>query len=377
MRREVRLPDLGEGVTEGVVVRWLVQRGDTVRRDQPVVEVETDKAIVDLPSPIAGVVLDLAAEIGDVVPVGRALLVVEDEQPAPVPEVGAGPSGGSRARAMPRVRQLAKELGVDLDQLSALGEQVTERQVREAAGHNGGDAEGRSSWPGERGAPLPATRRRIAERLTAAHQEVPAVTIVEECDFTDVRADLPAPSLVAFALAAVARTLREHPALNATFRDGRLQHEARCDIGLAVRTERGLLVPVVRRADELSCQELHDEVRRLAEGAREGTLRAEELRGSTFTVTSAGRLGGLFATPIVNAPEVAILGLHRIAPRPAVYEGELAIREIGLVSCTFDHRVLDGDQATEFLLAAIERLSSPCLPTPQPVRAGSSSRQAG
>lgn len=382
MRREVRLPDLGEGVTEGVVVRWLVQCGDSIRRDQPVVEVETDKAIVDLPSPIAGVVLELAAETGDTVPVGRALLVVEDEQAAPPSEVGAGPSGPpARTRAMPRVRALAKALGVDLEELSADGGQITEQQVRETAGRNGGGGGGGGEEAAARrpseGVPLSATRRRIAEHLTQAHQSVPAVTVVEECDFTEVRAHPPAPSFSAFVIAAVARALREHPEVNATYQDGLVRREERCDIGMAVRTERGLLVPVVRRADERSYQELHAEVQRLAEGARAGTLSPDELRGSTFTVTSAGRLGGLFATPIVHTPEVAILGVHRIAPRPAVYQGELAIREIGLVSCAFDHRVLDGDQATEFLLTAIERLSSPELAMLPPAREGSPSRPAG
>jgi pyruvate dehydrogenase E2 component (dihydrolipoamide acetyltransferase) len=166
-------------------------------------------------------------------------------------------------------------------------------------------------------------------------------------------------SYLPYVLAAAVAGLKEFPELNATLAGDEIVYWERYDVGVAVQTESGLVVPVVRGADEKSLDELEEEASRLAESARSGTLKPEELRGSTFTVTSAGRLGGLFATPLVNHPEVAILGLHRIAERPAVRNGEIVVREIGWLSCTFDHRVVDGARASEFLLGVIARLESP------------------
>jgi pyruvate dehydrogenase E2 component (dihydrolipoamide acetyltransferase) len=187
---------------------------------------------------------------------------------------------------------------------------------------------------------------------------VPAVTVVEECDFTELSRARDERSYLPYLVEAVVAGLREVPELNATLDGDEIVLWERYDLGIAVQTDEGLVVPVLRGAEALGLDEIEAEARRLAEGARAGTLRPEELRGSTFTVTSAGRLGGLFATPLVNHPEVAILGLHRIAPRPAVRAGEVVIRDVGLLSCTFDHRVVDGARASEFLLAVIGRLES-------------------
>ena len=202
-------------------------------------------------------------------------------------------------------------------------------------------------------------RRQIAQHLTTSHQEVPAVTVVEECDFTALAAARGERSYLPYLLQAVVGGLKEVPELNATLDGEEIVFWERYDLGLAVQTDEGLVVPVLRAADEKSLDELEAEARRLAEGARAGTLKPEELRGSTFTVTSAGKLGGLFATPLVNHPEVGILGLHRIGPRPAVVDGEVAVREIGWLACTFDHRVVDGARASVFLLDVIGRLQSP------------------
>ncbi len=196
-------------------------------------------------------------------------------------------------------------------------------------------------------------RRRIVEQVTTAHREIPAVTFLEECDFTGVDTK----RLVALALQASARALRDHPELNARLERDAIVLLDRYDLGVAVQTDEGLMVPVVRDCDTRTVDELDAEVRRLAEAARAGTLAPEELRGSTFTLTSAGTLGGLVVTPLINHPEVAILGLHRISPRPVVRDGEIVVREIGNVSVTFDHRVLDGVQAAEFCLDVIRRLS--------------------
>ena len=196
------------------------------------------------------------------------------------------------------------------------------------------------------------TRRAIVEHLTTAHREIPAVTFVEECDFTgvDVR------SIVSRTLSAVAQALTSFPELNARLEGDEIVYLDRYDIGVAVQTDQGLVVPVVRGCDRATTNELDAEVRRLADAARAGRLLPEELRDGTFTVTSAGKLGGLLVTPLVNHPQVGILGLHRISPRPVVRNGGIQIREIGNVSVTFDHRVVDGARAAAFCLDVIGRL---------------------
>ena len=190
--------------------------------------------------------------------------------------------------------------------------------------------------------------------MARAHEEVPPVTWVEECDFTGL--DL--GNLVALTLKAVAAALEDVPEMNARLEGNEIVYLDRCDVGVAVQTEQGLVVPVVRNCREASVDDLAAEVARLAEAARAGELEPEELRGSTFTVTSAGKLGGLFQTPIVNYPEVGILSIGRIADRPVVRDGEIAVRKVGYVSVTFDHRVVDGARAAQFGLAVIDRLQS-------------------
>jgi pyruvate dehydrogenase E2 component (dihydrolipoamide acetyltransferase) len=195
-------------------------------------------------------------------------------------------------------------------------------------------------------------RRLIAEHMARAHREVPPVTWVEECDFDGVQLDVLLPTVVK----ACAYSLQEFPELNARLEGDEIVYLDRYDIGVAVQTEQGLVVPVVRGCDSRSVAEIAAEVERLAEGARAGSLAPDEIRGSTFTVTSAGKLAGLFQTPIVNHPEVAILSVGRIAPRPVVRDGEIVVRSIGTIAVTFDHRVIDGARAAAFGLAVIERL---------------------
>lgn len=195
------------------------------------------------------------------------------------------------------------------------------------------------------------------EHLTRAHREVPVVTWVEECDFTHVELH----RLVPLVLESVVAALREFPELNARVEGEELVLLDRYDIGVAVQTEQGLVVPVVHGCDQLSLEELDAEVRRLAEAAHAGTLKPEELRGGTFTVTSAGKAAGLFVTPLVNHPEVAILGIHRIGERPVVRDGEVAVSRMGNVSVSFDHRVIDGKRAADFGLAVIARLEKRSL----------------
>jgi len=366
MAYEFKLPDLGEGLTEGEIARWLVAEGDEIVEDAPLVEIQTDKTTVEIPSPAAGVVARILVAEGDVVPVGTVLVVIGDEngsvEPSATQSAGAVrlhdalPSSTSsestvqRVQATPLVRKIAAKLGVDLASLEGTGPagRITEADVRAAAGASDDSSQ---SSEGRR-EKVRGVRRQIAEHLTRAHREVPAVTFVEECDFSNVDMGL----LLPIVLEATAETLREYPELNARLEGDEIVYLDRYDLGIAVQTEQGLVVPVVRDCDSRTVDELRAAVDELAGKARGGTLAPEELRGSTFTVTSAGKLGGLLVTPLVNHPEVAILGIHRIGPRAVVREGEIVARMIGNVSVTFDHRVVDGARAAAFALALIARL---------------------
>jgi len=350
---EFKLPDLGEGLTEGEVARWLVQEGQEIAEDEPLVEIATDKTTVEIPSPARGKVSQILVAEGEVVPVGTVLVVIGGDgnatkSPAQAQRATASPAG-EKVRATPLVRKVAAELGIDLATISGSGPQgrVTEEDVRSAGGGAAPKSEGAR-------VPLRGVRRQMFEHLTRAHREIPAVTWVEECDFTDV--DL--KRLVPLVLHAVTESLREYPELNARVEDGELVLLDRYDIGVAVQTEQGLVVPVVHAADKLSPDELDAEVRRLAEAAQAASLTPEELRGGTFTVTSAGKAAGLFVTPLVNHPEVAILGVHRIEERAVVRDGEVVVRRMGNISVTFDHRVIDGKRAADFGLAVIARLEA-------------------
>jgi pyruvate/2-oxoglutarate dehydrogenase complex dihydrolipoamide acyltransferase (E2) component len=359
MASTFKLPDLGEGLTEGEIARWLVIEGQEVAEDDPLVEIQTDKATVDIPSPYGGTVLQILVAEGEVAPVGAPLVVIgergENIEPSEAtsqgdggarPGVTATSGAAGRVQATPVVRRIAQELGVELSELngSGPGGRITEDDVRAAAS---GSQEGRRE-------PLRGVRRLIAEHMTRAHREVPPVTWVEECDFEDV----PLDRLVGAVVKACADALLEFPELNARLDGDSIVYLDRYDIGVAVQTDDGLVVPAVRRANEKSVEELADEIAELAERARAGTLKAEELRDSTFTVTSAGKLAGLFQTPIVNHPEVAILSIGRIAARPVVRDDEIVVRRTGTLAITFDHRVVDGARAAAFGLAVIARLQS-------------------
>jgi pyruvate dehydrogenase E2 component (dihydrolipoamide acetyltransferase) len=364
---EFKLPDLGEGLTEGEIARWLVEEGQDIAEDAPLVEIATDKTTVEIPSPAGGTVSQILVPEGEVVPVGTVLVViggddgstgpvsVTDTETPPKRTATPPPPKGEKVRATPLVRKVAAELGVDLAGVTGTGPQgrITEEDVGAVSSGRVSVTDTETGSEGTRVA-LHGIRRQMFEHLTRAHREIPAVTWVEECDFSDV--DL--KRLVPLALHAVAESLREFPELNARVEDGELVLLDRYDIGVAVQTEQGLVVPVVHGAGGLSLDELDAEVKRLAEGAQAGTLKPEELRGGTFTLTSAGKAAGLFTTPLVNHPEVAILGVYRIADRPVVRDGEVVVRRMGNVSVTFDHRVIDGKRAAEFGLAVIARLES-------------------
>jgi pyruvate dehydrogenase E2 component (dihydrolipoamide acetyltransferase) len=398
MPYEFRLPDLGEGVTEGEIGRWLVSVGQTIAEDDPMVEVETDKATVDVPSPVDGVVAEIHAGSGERVPVGTLLITIatEDDEPAEAdassppagggaeaaaptatvetPAAAAAPAAaaGADVRATPIARRVAKDLGVDLATVVGSGRNgtINEADVQAAAANGvapaqaaGAPEPAAAAAPEGRRIPLRGVRRRIAERLTESHQQVPKVTVVEECDFTELAAQRGDISFVPFVVQAVISGLKAFPDFNATLDGDEIVELERYDIGVAAQGAKGLVVPVLHGADAKSVRELNAEVTRLAQAVRDDTVAPEELRGGTFTVTLAGKLGGFFATPLVNLGEAAILGVHRIAQRPVVRDGEIVIRDMALVSCSFDHRITDGTRATMFLLHVIDELQRAELAT--------------
>jgi len=353
---EFKLPDLGEGLTEGEIARWLVTEGQVIAEDDPLVEIQTDKTTVEIPSPAAGVVSQIFVEEGTVVPVGTLLVVIGGDRAVPKerpsrasgsePQSSTGP-----VRATPLVKKIAKERDVDLETVRGTGPQgrITEDDVRGASGQV---AQSHKVEEGRR-EPLRGVRRLVAEHMARAHREVPPVTWVEECDFSNVDLKVLVPTV----LNAAAAALQEFPELNARLEGEEIVYLDRYDLGFAVQTEQGLVVPVVRDATRPP-EKLAVDVERLTQGAREGTLKPEELRGSTFTVTSAGKLAGLFQTPLVNHPEVAILSIGRIAERPVVRDGNVVAARVGYIALTFDHRVVDGARAAEFGLAVIRRLEA-------------------
>jgi pyruvate/2-oxoglutarate dehydrogenase complex dihydrolipoamide acyltransferase (E2) component len=354
MAHAFTLPDLGEGLEEGEITRWLVAEGESVDEHQPIVEIQTEKATVELGAPVGGVVLRIIAREGELASVGATLAMIGKrgeqllhsvtsppaDEPADEPFIAVVGEEPLEALALHR---LARDLGVDFSAVrgTGAGGQVTEADIRAAVAPTEG-----------RRIPVRGIRRAIVEQVERTHREIPAVTFVDECDFTGVDHD----TLVATTLAAVAVSLVEYPELNARIEDDDIVLLDRYDFGVAVDTEAGLVVPVVHGCDRLTVAEIDAEITRLAERARAGSLNPDDVRDSTFTVTSAGKFGGLFVTPLINHPEVAILGLHRIGPRPVVRDGEIVIREIGNVSVTFDHRVVDGVRAGAFCLDVIGRL---------------------
>ncbi|MGH2755941.1 MAG: dihydrolipoamide acetyltransferase family protein [Actinomycetota bacterium] len=411
---DFKLPDLGEGVTEAEIDRWLVTEGQEIEEDAPLVEVITDKAMAEIPSPFAGVVTRIHVGQGDVVPVGTTLVTVAtpgdavvrdeiaaaplaEESPAPPPPPPAAvtatsttarsttttspPSqrspGRARVKAMPPVRKLARALGVDITRVegSGPGGRVLRQDVEAHANGGAGSYEILlpKGEPGGRREPLRGVRRKIAERMVHAHRVVPPVTHVEEADVTELEAtrDLANEraegaqrlTFMPFIVKAVVAGLKDYPALNASLDEdaGEIVFHDRYDIGIAVDTPAGLVVPVVRAAHTKRLREIAADVERLAAGARDGTLKTEDLRDPTFTISSPGKFGGLMATPIVFHPQSAILGVHRAGERPVVRDGQIVARLMMNLSITFDHRILDGMTAARFILDVVKLLEHPAV----------------
>ena len=391
---QFRLPDLGEGVVETEIVRWLVSPGDSLAEDQPMVEVMTDKATVEIPSPATGTVASVCAAEGEVVTVGSVIVEIEaaagtvavSNQPvnapgaaasapvsAPAPTSPARIDGERRVQATPLVRKLAGQMGVDLASLTGSGPngRITEDDVRAAASASASAAPAAPAGNAAPAVAVPAggvseslrgMRRQIANHLTRA-QQVPAVTVVEESDLTELDAVRRSAgrSWLPYLVQAVVRGFDAVPEFNAVYDEASetVYRYTTASMGIAVQSPAGLVVPVLHGAERLNLEQIDTAVAELADAAKTGSLTPEQLRGSTFTVTSAGKFGGLFTTPLLNVPEVGILGLHRIAERPAVVDGRVEARLTANVSVSFDHRVIDGVTASRFLLAVIDALHTP------------------
>jgi len=400
-RLDFRLPDIGEGVTEGEIVAWFVGPGDSVAEDDPMVEVMTDKATVTIGSPCDGRVQEIRFEVGAVANVGQVIVVLESAAESNVgqaqrssrpPATAVGQLSDElpgatlfqhedepereivnmKPLATPAVRHLATEMGVDLRRIrpSGAGGRVTREDVRAAA--RGSIADDESNAPLEERQPIIGVRRKIAERMHRAKTTAAHFTFVEECDVSrlieaqkrlEPEADREGVKLtfVPFIVKAVANALRRHPMLNSAVDEAtnELVYKKYYNIGVATATEAGLMVPVVHDADRLSLFDVAKRVAHLSRAARAGSLQPEELRGSTFTVTSLGKRGGLLATPILNHPEVGILGVHRIKESAVVRDGHIVIGQVMLLSLSFDHRVIDGHVGAEFAYDVIETLENP------------------
>jgi pyruvate dehydrogenase E2 component (dihydrolipoamide acetyltransferase) len=404
MSREFRLPDLGEGVTEGQVVRLLVAEGDHVTEDQPLMEVETDKAAVEIPSPYTGVVAQLHVAEQQVVNVGDVMVTFAgaesdpsavEVKPARASAAGSAktttarpataPAPGRTKPASPAVRKLARRLGVDLEAIDGSGPagRVTRQDVEAAvAGRSAPPpapsaapapaADGADAWGPVRREPITRLRRTIAEAMTRSKAAIPHVTDTADADVTDLdrlRRGYESPekpdrklTLLPLATRAVALALARHPIFNASY-DEQAQEIVYHDyiaIAVGVHTDRGLVAPVLRDADRLTIPQIADALAALAERARTGSFEVNETRGGTFTISNAGALGGSrYSTPIINHPQAAVLALGRSRRRPWDVDGEITSRLILPLSLSFDHRIIDGADAIAFLREIVTLLERP------------------
>lgn len=421
---EFKLPDIGEGVTEGELVKWLVKPGESIKIDQPLAEVMTDKATVEIPSPVAGTVKETKANPGDRINVGQVMLTIESEgasvapapqstplrAPAPMPKPeskapsvkfqpapktnGSGldvipPAALSSVLATPATRRLAREMNVDINQVRGTGNlgRVTQNDL---LAYSGGGLtptqsphstpvvpfkapryEGPVGEPEER-VPMRGIRRKIAEKMQTSKHIVPHFTIMDECDVTElvgmreklkIKAEKMGVKItyLPFLMKALIATLREFPEVNASIDDAAedIVYKKYYNIGFAADTPQGLMVPVIKHADKKTIFEISNEIVQLAEKAKQGKLALEDMKGGTISITNIGSIGGTYATPIINHPEVAILGMYKIQEKPIIKNGDLSSLKVMNLTLTADHRLIDGAVAARFLRAMVERLENP------------------
>lgn len=388
-----RLPDIGEGIAEVELVKWHVKAGDTVQEGQILVDVLTDKATVEISAPVTGTVQGIGGNEGSRLAVGADLAVFElphDVEPmaqqdhpetiVPQPDRGISPPStvqGSKAVASPAVRARARAMSIDLATIRGTGPQgriehedldrelTLKHHPQSQTGFTASDV------PGGEEIKITGLRRRIAERLTESYRRIPHFTYVEEVDVTTLEEfrkrlnqdneQRPHLTVLPFVMRAAVKAIARHPVINSHFDDtsGILRRFASIHAGLATQTERGLLVPVIRNIQEKDLWQIASEIARLSEDARASRSKPQELSGSTLTFTSLGALGGVMSTPIINLPEIAIIGINRILDRPAVIDGEVVIRKLMNLSSSFDHRIIDGYEAASFIKDIREGLENP------------------
>lgn len=407
-----KLPDIGEGVVEGEVVQWHVSVGDAVKEDDPIVDVMTDKATVTIPSPVSGVVSSLNGEAGDMIAVGSALVEFDSEdtppaaepvaatepeveaasEPEPEPETEpasepdpepapapAAPSG--RALASPALRRRAREAGIDIAQISGSGPSGRIRNA-DLDAFIAADGSVTGTEPTAQSAKrtdvtevkVVGLRRKIAEQMTISKTRIAHFSYFEEADVTELETlrrtlnasrDVTQPKLtyLPFIMLALSKIMPDHPECNAIYDDqaGVVMRHGAVHIGIATQTERGLYVPVVKHVEAMDAWQAAEEMQRVAGAARDGTASLDDLTGSTFTITSLGRDGGLGATPIINHPEVAILGVHKAREMPVVRDGQIVVRRIMNLSSSFDHRVVDGADGAALIQHLKRMLENPAL----------------
>lgn len=425
-----RLPDIGEGIAEAEIVAWHVKIGDRVEEDQQVADMMTDKATVEMESPVSGVVVELAGEVGDQVPIGSALMIVEtdgdaaqaapvsdeveaqieaenpgveevvEEAPAPASAPAKAGAQGSedaardsgllpsqehkeegereqkKVLASPAVRERARDLGIDLAEVKSDGDRIRHADLDAFLRYGSGQgyhAPHASRAREDQPVKVIGMRRRIAENMAASKRTIPHFTYVDEIDVTALeamRGDLnanrgsrPKLTMLPFMIVAICRAIPDFPMLNARYDDeaGVVTRHGRIHLGMAAQTDAGLMVPVIRDAQDKNVWQLASEITRLAEAARTGKAKSEELSGSTLTVTSLGPLGGIATTPVINRPEVAIIGPNKIVERP-VFQGDDIVRaKLMNLSISCDHRVVDGHDAASFVQAVKKLLETPVL----------------
>lgn len=420
------MPDVGEGVAEAEIVEWHVKVGDRVEEDQHLVDVMTDKATIDIESPVSGIVTAVAGEVGDVIAIGAMLLVIEVEgaeeasaeeaeaaaqhieddmsdadgadeppaaesapehaelaAPAPVPAEPAAPAPAVAAHkvlASPAVRQRARDLGIDLAQVKPAEDgRVRHGDLDAFLAYNAGSGFGAAGRArADEVIKVIGLRKRIAQNMAAAKRHIPHFTYVEECDVTDLetlraqlnegRGDRPKLTMLPLLITAICKTIPAFPMINARFDDeaGVVTRYGSVHLGMAAQTDAGLMVPVIRNAQGMNLWQLAREIGRLAEAARTGKATSEELSGSTLTITSLGPLGGVATTPVINRPEVAIIGPNRIVERPMfVSDGiggeRIAKRKLMNISISCDHRVVDGHDAASFVQGVKRLIETPAL----------------
>ncbi len=415
MATNVKLPELGEGVSEGELVKWLVQPGDVVKADQPIAEVMTDKATVEVPTPIAGTVVELKFKSGDVVKVDSIMLVLEASAGASAkvvaPVAAAKPAAPTTAQptaqqnfvaaspsisppvadaktlATPATRRLAREMSVDINTLNGTGlagrvtrDDVLSTKAGNSMGTGATRAPGlsipRPAYQGGGGAEervaMIGIRRKIAENMQKSKAIIPHFTIMDQANVT---------ALVAFreslkdyaekndtkitylpiVIKAMIATIREFPMFNASIDDAtsEIVYKKYFNIGFAADTPNGLMVPVIKNADQKTIVELSKEILDLSKRAREGRLKLEEMKGASITITNIGSIGGTYATPVINHPEVAIIGMYKIDEKPVIKNGQLEAIKTMNYTVTADHRLIDGAVAARFLKSFLERIENP------------------